>query len=200
MIDLFAARIVDRFSGRIVSSGKRAASGSPLARVCCASTIFIGLLLLVGITVPAQDSKGVGAIPPADRSGTPETPAQHLPPIQFDSSAVLHHLNQVISWYRHSTTGVQSVGIPSDTIYQDNTRNLAAQAVKLAFQSVKGRKTMRIVRQNLFWAFFYNALGITLAVVGLLNPILAACAMLLSSLSVVGNSMRLARAESKLQL
>ncbi len=57
------------------------------------------------------------------------------------------------------------------------------------------QKTMRIVRQNLFWAFFYNTAGITLAVAGILNPIMAASAMLLSSLSVVGNSMRLARSE-----
>ena len=55
------------------------------------------------------------------------------------------------------------------------------------------QKTMRIVRQNLFWAFFYNTVGITLAVVGILNPIMAASAMLLSSLSVVANSMRLSR-------
>jgi len=55
------------------------------------------------------------------------------------------------------------------------------------------QKTMRVVRQNLFWAFFYNTLGITLAVAGILNPIMAASAMLLSSLSVVGNSMRLTR-------
>ncbi|MGO8797361.1 MAG: heavy metal translocating P-type ATPase [Candidatus Sulfotelmatobacter sp.] len=55
------------------------------------------------------------------------------------------------------------------------------------------QKTMRVVRQNLFWAFIYNTIGITLAVAGLLNPIMAASAMLLSSLSVVGNSMRLAR-------
>lgn len=54
-------------------------------------------------------------------------------------------------------------------------------------------KTWRIVRQNLFWAFFYNTLGIGLAVAGVLNPILAAGAMLLSSLSVIGNSMRLSR-------
>ena len=53
------------------------------------------------------------------------------------------------------------------------------------------QKTMRIVRQNLFWAFFYNTIGIALAVTGILNPIMAACAMLLSSISVVGNSMRL---------
>jgi len=55
------------------------------------------------------------------------------------------------------------------------------------------QKTMKVVRQNLFWAFFYNTVGITLAVVGVLNPIMAASAMLLSSLSVVANSMRLSR-------
>lgn len=57
-------------------------------------------------------------------------------------------------------------------------------------------KTGRVVRQNLFWAFLYNTLGISLAVTGILNPILAAGAMLLSSLSVIGNSMRLSRNRS----
>jgi P-type E1-E2 ATPase len=54
-------------------------------------------------------------------------------------------------------------------------------------------RTLRVVRQNLFWAFAYNAVGITLAVAGFLNPLFAAAAMLLSSLSVVGNSLRLNR-------
>jgi magnesium-transporting ATPase (P-type) len=53
------------------------------------------------------------------------------------------------------------------------------------------RRTLRIVRQNLFWAFAYNAIGITLAMAGILNPIMAAGAMVLSSLSVIGNSRRL---------
>jgi P-type E1-E2 ATPase len=55
------------------------------------------------------------------------------------------------------------------------------------------RHAFRIVRLNLFWAFFYNAGGITLAIAGVLNPILAAGAMVLSSLSVIGNSRRLSR-------
>jgi len=53
--------------------------------------------------------------------------------------------------------------------------------------------TMRVLKQNLFWAFFYNTVGISLAMTGVLNPILAAGAMVLSSLSVIGNSMRLGR-------
>ncbi len=61
---------------------------------------------------------------------------------------------------------------------------------------VLSAKTIRIVRQNLFWAFGYNALGMTLAVTGILNPIFAAGAMLLSSVSVIANSLRLARAAS----
>ena len=53
--------------------------------------------------------------------------------------------------------------------------------------------TLRVLKQNLFWAFFYNTLGISLAMTGVLNPILAAAAMVASSLSVIGNSMRLGR-------
>jgi heavy metal translocating P-type ATPase len=58
-------------------------------------------------------------------------------------------------------------------------------------------QTWRIVRQNLFWAFFYNTLAIGLAITGILNPILAAGAMLLSSISVIGNSMRLSKPASR---
>jgi Cu+-exporting ATPase len=51
---------------------------------------------------------------------------------------------------------------------------------------------IRVIKQNLFWAFFYNTLGIGLAVAGILNPILAGAAMLCSSVFVIGNSLRLA--------
>jgi cation transport ATPase len=53
------------------------------------------------------------------------------------------------------------------------------------------RRAFRVVRQNPFWAFAYNVAGITLAITGVLNPIMAAGAMVLSSLSVIGNSRRL---------
>jgi Cu+-exporting ATPase len=52
---------------------------------------------------------------------------------------------------------------------------------------------MRNIRQNLFLAFVYNTLSIPVAALGLLSPVLASAAMSLSSLSVVGNSLRLRR-------
>ncbi len=56
---------------------------------------------------------------------------------QVDRDAILHHLNVIISWYRDSTGKIQSVGLPSDAIYEDTSQSLAQQAVRLAFQSAQ---------------------------------------------------------------
>ncbi len=63
----------------------------------------------------------------------------------------------------------------------------AVEAIVLA------RLTFRAIKQNLFWAFAYNVIGIPLAAIGVLNPILASFAMALSSVSVLSNSLRIAR-------
>ncbi|MEA4884763.1 MAG: heavy metal translocating P-type ATPase [Clostridia bacterium] len=55
------------------------------------------------------------------------------------------------------------------------------------------RQTLRVIRENLFWAFIYNTIGIPLAASGRLSPVYAGAAMALSSVSVVSNSLRLKR-------
>jgi Cu+-exporting ATPase len=55
------------------------------------------------------------------------------------------------------------------------------------------RATLRTIKQNLFWAFFYNALGVPLAAMGFISPIICAAAMGVSDLIVIGNALRLLR-------
>jgi heavy metal translocating P-type ATPase len=69
-------------------------------------------------------------------------------------------------------------------------RNDPAQLPELLNLS---RRVNRIINQNMYWALIYNLISIPVAVSGLLNPLVAVTAMLLSSLSVVGNTLRLTR-------
>ena len=82
----------------------------------------------------------------------------------------------------------------ADVIVFDRELERIPQTLKLA------AKTMRIVKQNLFWAFVYNVVGVAMAAMGFLNPIIAALAMALSSIAVTQNSMRLSGTFSRAEV
>lgn len=84
-------------------------------------------------------------------------------------------------------TGTDIAIEAGDVILMSGDPALAQTAMRLA------RATFRTIKQNLFWAFFYNTAMIPLAALGIISPMLAAAAMATSSVSVVTNSIRLRR-------
>ena len=112
---------------------------------------IIALALICGLVLWAQNSNPTQPPKSAAKLNSQPIPSpapSTLPPIQLDGSAVLNHLNQVINWYRHSTTGVQPVGLPSDAIYEDNAKSLGSQAVRLAFDSAKAEALLIAAQQK----------------------------------------------------
>lgn len=89
-----------------------------------------------------------------------------------------------------------ALGSGSDVAKETGGIVLIKNDVRDVVASIRlSRATMRKIKQNLFWAFIYNAIGVPIAAFGLLNPIIAAAAMALSSLSVIVNSALLKRAK-----
>lgn len=88
-----------------------------------------------------------------------------------------------------------AIGSGSDVAKETGGIILVKNDVRDVVASIRlSRMTLRKIKQNLFWAFIYNTVGIPIAALGFLNPIIAAAAMALSSLSVIVNSATLKRA------
>jgi heavy metal translocating P-type ATPase len=145
----------------------------------------------------------------ADAIHADEHLAEALPDDKVRVIAELQHAGKVVAMIGDGINDAPALAQADLSIAMGSGTDIAMRAASVVLMGnaltkvldvfALANQTWRIVRQNLFWAFLYNTLGISLAVTGVLNPILAAGAMLLSSLSVIGNSSRLNRGQATSQ-
>jgi Cu+-exporting ATPase len=87
-----------------------------------------------------------------------------------------------------------SIGTGTDVAIEASDLTLVTGDLRAAADAIRlSRSTLRVIKQNLGWAFGYNVAALPLAAIGMLNPLIAGAAMALSSLSVLSNSLRLRR-------
>ena len=87
-----------------------------------------------------------------------------------------------------------AIGTGTDIAIESAAIVLVKGSPTKVFEAIQLSKfTFKVIKQNLFWAFFYNIIALPIAALGLLNPAIAAAAMALSSVSVVTNSLRIKR-------
>ena len=91
-----------------------------------------------------------------------------------------------------------SIGTGTDVAIEASDLTLVSGDLRAAADAIRlSRATLRTIRQNLAWAFGYNAAAVPLAAIGLLNPVIASLAMVFSSISVVANALRLRRFDAQ---
>jgi heavy metal translocating P-type ATPase len=153
----------------------------------------------IGVMMVSGDSRTTTA-GVARAIGVPEFRAEVLPGEKAGVVRGLQSEGKVVAMVGDGVNDAPALAQANLGIAMGSGADLAMKAAPMVLMGTSllrildafdlSRRTLRIVRQNLFWAFVYNILGISLAISGILNPILAAVAMVLSSFSVILNSLR----------
>ncbi|WP_370261193.1 heavy metal translocating P-type ATPase [Limnobacter sp.] len=143
----------------------------------------------------------------ADELGIAQVQAEQLPHNKSEAVANLRKQGRVVAMVGDGINDAPALAAADVSFAMSTGTEVAMHAADITLMRANpalvhqtidiSRRTYTKIKQNLFWAFVYNAVGIPLAAMGLLNPVVAGAAMALSSVSVVGNTLLLTRWQPK---
>ncbi len=143
----------------------------------------------------------------AESVGIPEFQANALPEGKVQKLCELQRIYGIVAMVGDGINDAPAltaadigiaIGSGTDIAMESGDIVLAGGGISAVSKAISlSKATMRKIKQNLFWAFFYNSIGIPLAAFGILNPIIAGAAMAFSSVSVVTNSLLLKKVKLK---